>query len=92
LNQKRLIAKISGRVQGVSFRYHTRRTATELKLNGWVRNDPEGTVTAVAEGPEESLKEFLEFLEEGPSFAKVENVETQWSDSKQEFSDFRVAR
>ncbi|MEW5989680.1 MAG: acylphosphatase [Chloroflexota bacterium] len=87
---KRLQATVHGRVQGVSFRYYTQLEAQRLGLTGWVRNDPEGTVTVVAEGPEPALEHLLQFLHRGPTAARVSRVEYTWSPASQEFTTFGV--
>lgn len=66
---------VSGRVQGVGFRYHTQKKATSLGLVGWVRNLSEGTVEVEAEGDEEPLNDFLDWCRRGPPAASVTNVE-----------------
>lgn len=60
-----------GKVQGVGFRYFAIREAQRLDLSGWVRNLPDGSVEAFAEGPEESLNAFESFLRKGPSWSRV---------------------
>lgn len=87
---KRLEATIYGHVQGVFFRSTTRRKAQQRGITGWVRNEPDGTVKVVAEGPEARLRELEDFLHRGPSAAHVERVEVHWQDAKGEFSGFRV--
>ena len=72
---KRLTANVSGRVQGVSFRYYTQREAARLGLRGWVRNEADGSVRVLAEGSEESLKELLRFLQRGSPPASVSQVD-----------------
>lgn len=79
-----------GRVQGVFFRDTTRREAQRREISGWVRNEPDGSVRLVAEGPQEALTELERFLHRGPSSARVERVETMWEDATGEFSGFRV--
>ena len=54
-NQQRLRAIVSGRVQGVSFRYYTKKEADRLGVTGWVRNNHDRTVELVAEGTSEQL-------------------------------------
>lgn len=81
---------VSGRVQGVFFRDHTRRWASSLDLNGWVRNLRDGRVEALAEGDKENIEELINRLQQGPPLAQVENVEVSWEDYKGEFKDFRV--
>jgi acylphosphatase len=66
---------VSGRVQGVGFRYFTQDTARREGLSGAVRNLPDGRVEAVAEGDHESLERFEAALRRGPSHARVESVE-----------------
>lgn len=70
---------VSGRVQGVFFRAHTQRKARDLDLSGWVRNLFDGRVELVAEGEEEKIATFLEWVKVGPPLAQVENVEITWS-------------
>jgi len=88
---QRLEATVRGRVQGVGFRHFTRRTAQSLGLVGFVRNDPDGTVTVVAEGSREQLDDLVRALHDGPRSAIVEHVETSWAAPRDDFSDFSVA-
>ncbi len=81
---------VSGRVQGVFFRDHTRRWASSLNLTGWVRNLIDGRVEALAEGDKENIEGLVARLQEGPPLARVENVEVEWEEYKGEFKDFRV--
>jgi len=81
---------VSGRVQGVFFRDHTRRWASSLNLTGWVRNIIDGRVEALAEGDKENIEGLVARLQEGPPLARVENVEVEWEEYKGEFKDFRV--
>lgn len=67
-------ALISGDVQGVGFRYFAQREATALGLAGWVRNNPDGTVEAEADGEESRVRSFLDRLREGPGGAHVTDV------------------
>lgn len=87
---KRLDANVRGRVQGVSYRYYTRLEANNLGLTGWVRNERDGSVTVVAEGPEDRLKKFVEFLRLGSPAARVSGVASRLSDSEQEFATFDI--
>lgn len=66
---------LSGRVQGVGFRYFVSRNAERLNINGWVRNLKDGRVEAVIEGDPESVDEMLEHLKSGPRSAKVRDME-----------------
>lgn len=88
--RQRLRAVVSGRVQGVNFRWSTAREARRLGLAGWVRNRPDGTVETVAEGPRAPLERLLAFLHDGPPAALVTGVEATWSGASGEFADFGV--
>ncbi len=90
--EKRLHAFISGRVQGVGFRYFTERRANVYGITGWVRNLPDGRVEVVAEGDEELLKEFLNDLKKGPPLARVNNIEAKWEKPTGEFLEFYIRR
>jgi len=81
---------ISGRVQGVFFRFHTKEWASELNVKGWIRNLPDGRVEAVLEGEEEDVKEIIERMKVGPPLARVDNVEVIWEEYKGEFKDFII--
>jgi acylphosphatase len=87
---KRLNATISGLVQGVSYRYYTRREATRLGITGWVRNERDGSVQVVAEGDEDLLVAFRGFLERGSPAARVAAVKSSWSPATGEFNSFDV--
>ena len=65
---------ISGVVQGVGFRYFVLRTARALGVDGWVRNQPDGSVLCEAQASPEIMDRFLERLGEGPSFSRVEKL------------------
>ena len=81
---------VSGRVQGVFFRDHTRRWASSLGLTGWVRNVYDGRVELIAEGEKGKVESLIDRLREGPPIARVENIEVTWEEYTGEFSDFRV--
>jgi len=67
---------VSGRVQGVGFRYFVLREAQALGLAGWVRNLPDGRVEAFIEGLPAQLEHIETLLGEGPSLSRVEAVES----------------
>lgn len=86
----RLSAIVHGRVQGVFFRDFTCRQAWALGLKGFVRNLPDGTVEAVAEGPQDALEKLLKQLRVGPSGALVDQVDFRWEDHLGGFDRFEV--
>lgn len=81
---------ISGRVQGVFFRHHTHKKATELKLTGRVCNLPDGRVEVFAEGPSDKLEKLVDWCHQGPPAANVEKVDVEWLEGEQQFGDFRI--
>jgi acylphosphatase len=80
---------ISGRVQGVGFRYFVRSQAKKMNIGGWVRNMPDGGVEAVATAEREVLVLFESALRSGPSLASVEKVDTA-EEPVGEFGSFEV--
>lgn len=86
----RLQAWVSGRVQGVNFRYYTRQQAGALGLKGWVRNLADGRVEVVAEGPRPVLERLETWLQHGPPSAAVTRLQVSWSAATHEFHSFEV--
>ena len=74
-NIKRVRVTISGRVQGVGFRYFTQREGERLGLVGWVKNLPNSDVEAEAEGDEARVDEFVEAVRRGPPASRVLNFQ-----------------
>src|SRR5271155_742430 len=66
---------VRGRVQGVGFRWFVEREAHILRIAGWVRNNPDGSVEVLAVGTREQLAGFRSRLSEGPRAARVDNIE-----------------
>lgn len=64
-------AVVTGRVQGVGFRFFAERAARQAGVKGWVRNAPDGSVETFAEGEEKSVRLYLETLREGPRLGRV---------------------
>ena len=67
---------VTGRVQGVFYRAAMREQAERLEVTGWVRNEPDGTVTAHLEGSPGAVAELLDWCESGPPAAQVDEVRT----------------
>ena len=89
-NNKRAHILLSGRVQGVGFRYFVQRTARGMSLHGWVRNLPDGRVEAVFEGDEEHVRKALKACEIGPGTARVENMKVDWEEPEGASDGFRL--
>ena len=68
---------VSGRVQGVGFRWFAETVAAREGLHGWVRNLPDGRVEAAAEGDQEAVERFERALRQGPPAARVDDVDVE---------------
>ena len=66
--------RVSGRVQGVAFRWEAQHAAHKLGVNGWVRNEPDGSVVAHVEGEPDAVNDMVVWLRTGPPAARVSNV------------------
>lgn len=82
--------KILGNVQGVSFRYFAHQKARELKITGFIRNEPDGSVYCEAEGDKEEIQMFIQWCSKGPKLAHVRKVEVTPSTLKH-FHEFIAA-
>lgn len=83
--------RVSGRVQGVGFRYFTQHTAMDYEITGWVKNETDGSVYAEAYGDDENINLFLDKVKKGPSrFAKVSNMAIEEFSEKPDFTSFDV--
>jgi acylphosphatase len=71
----RMHVVVSGRVQGIGFRWFVREVALELDLSGWVRNRDDGSVEVAADGADEPVARFRSRLREGPPHAYVKSVD-----------------
>lgn len=81
---------VSGRVQGVYFRYATRDEAYRLKITGWVRNLRDGRVEAVFEGEEDAVRQMIAFCHTGPPYARIDRVELHPETYRGEYSGFEI--
>jgi len=77
-NRVRLVAVVHGDVQGVGFRWWTRRRATELGLSGHARNLADGRVEVIAEGPRPACERLLDLLRSGSTPGRVSRVAQRW--------------
>ena len=71
---KYITFRIIGKVQGVWFRAFARDNALSLNLEGWVKNDPDGSVFGEALGSEKNIEQFIHILRKGSPNSKVEDV------------------
>jgi len=79
-------------VQGVYFRAHCQEKAQELRLDGYVRNQHDGSVEAVFEGERALIEACIEWNRTGQPHARVDVVEVTWQEPTGEFRGFHVAR
>lgn len=82
--------KISGRVQGVGFRYFTHKKANEFGLSGWVKNTYDGGVQVMVRGDETDVETFIDHLRTGPPLSRVINLTKVKMPLAEEFTGFEV--
>jgi len=85
-------AKITGRVQGVGFRWWAQARAEALGLSGWVRNDATGSVSAEFHGPQRDVEAMVAELWSGPGASAVADVQSHRVAGAPSFSGFGVIR
>jgi acylphosphatase len=90
--QKGILVSIRGRVQGVGYRMWTEREALALGLKGWVKNEPDGSVTALVGGPDDAVAKMLDLFWTGPRGAAVTSVTSQPADAADLPAGFRQVR
>ncbi len=67
---------VTGRVQGVSFRYFAASQADRLRVTGWVKNNPDGSVSLEIEGEPEKVDHMLSWCRRGPKFSRITGIES----------------
>ena len=67
---------LSGRVQGVGFRYFTRSVAEKYSVKGYVKNTPAGKVEILCQGEEEEVRVFIDEVGKGPAFSVISDIVT----------------
>ncbi|WP_371259059.1 acylphosphatase [Ensifer sp. BR816] len=88
--RKAALVRITGRVQGVCFRVWTRDEAERLGLVGWVRNESDGSVTALIAGADTAVETMLGRFWKGPPGAAVANVASEEASSTETPAGFRI--
>lgn len=83
---------VSGRVQGVGFRFYTREEARRFRLGGFVRNLPDGRVEAVFEGEDDAVEALVSWCRSGPPGSRVTEVTVEPESPTGEFDGFSVRR
>ena len=82
--------KITGKVQGVGFRFFVQQQAQELDINGWVSNKSNGDVEALAQGEKADLEQFIARVKEGTTFSRVDNVNLEWMNKGEQYFGFEI--
>jgi len=85
-----LEVRVSGRVQGVGFRFFTHEAARRLSLVGYVANLRDGALRAYVEGPRATLEEFLRLMQRGPAGSAVRETRVSWGHATGQYSAFRI--
>lgn len=70
--------KVKGRVQGVGFRMFVQQKAQEMNLQGYVQNEPDGSVSCKVSGARKELERLIEKIKEGPALSRVDDVVINW--------------
>ena len=87
---KNLEIIVSGRVQGVCYRAFVLHRANELNIKGYTKNMMNGNVKVIASGENNAMNIFISMLKEGPSIARVDNIQTSEIIIGEEFSSFSI--
>lgn len=82
--------KISGKVQGVGFRYFTQRQAKTLGLTGWVRNTLDGGVLAIVQGNQRAIDTLIDHLWIGPPLSNVKSITKSEMPISEKYEDFEI--
>lgn len=82
--------KITGRVQGVGFRYFVHKTANDLNLKGWVKNTVDRDVLVRVQGEETEINTFMDFLRIGPTLSRVDKISKVKIVNLSDFNNFSV--
>lgn len=82
--------RLTGRVQGVGFRYYTADEARRRRVTGWVRNLDSGGVEAVFEGPRPALEDLVRWCQDGPPGAYVRDLQVAWDEPPEHLAGFEI--
>lgn len=90
LTLKQLHLIVTGRVQGVGFRYYSQNMALAQNINGWVRNLPDGSVEIIAEGEESYINNYLDSIKKGSPFSSVDSVVITENPTLHHYTSFTI--
>ena len=83
---------VNGKVQGVWFRDYVKRSAKELDLTGWVKNNSDGSVNVEVEGKKEIVKQLINKIRIGSPLSRVDNVTVDWQKFENKYNFFEIIR
>ena len=89
-NKTQIKVVISGRVQGVFYRAHTKKQADRLGIKGYVKNRSNGSVEAVFQGEPLPVTQMMEWCRQGPAAANVEHVRVEETGTVSNFEAFEI--
>ena len=81
---------ISGKVQGVGYRYYAKRKAENLGLTSWIRNTSNGHVESRVEGTKQAVQDFINWAHQGPDNAVVSNIIQKTLAEQPAFENFEI--
>ena len=84
--------RLTGRVQGVGFRYFAQEWAEKLGLSGWVKNNWDGSVESEVEGGRSAVEEYLKQLKTGPRWGHVSDVQIDYKPYEARYNQFSITR
>jgi len=90
MSLKQVYINLSGRVQGVGFRYFAQHKAEELNITGWVRNTPDGKVEIEASGEAENVNTFIDWMKVGPARAIIQYFSVSDISPQRKFTQFII--
>ncbi|MBI2069418.1 MAG: acylphosphatase [Elusimicrobia bacterium] len=88
--EKRARLIVRGVVQGIGYRYFAQKMAKQSNLQGWVKNQPDGSVELAVEGDESDIERLIASLKQKHPWAKVDAVEIEWQPYAGEFQTFEI--
>lgn len=81
---------VSGKVQGVGYRYFTQMKAVQFGITGWVRNRQDGTVEMLTTGTRENLDLFIEEIRRGNPFSTVDQIDINETEAEENYKSFTI--
>jgi acylphosphatase len=92
MKRRRVLVRITGRVQGVYFRAYTREAAEKIGVTGWVRNLSDGSVEALFEADADTVEKMIEWCRDGSPMGRVDKVEVVEGVYTGDFYGFTITR